>query len=381
MGDIALLGATGFAGVLTAEYLARRLPPDASWQIAGRDPDKLSALAERVTDQTDNRPDVVVCDVDDADSMLRLARGTRVLITTVGPYLAHGEAAVRACAFSGTDYVDLTGEPEFVDRMWLRYHETAKESGARIVHACGFDSVPSDLGVLRTVQKLSPDEGQRMHVSGYIRASAMVSAGTVHSAVGQIARMGESARAARSRREQEARPTDRKVRGVGKIGRGPGGAGWALPLPIIDPQIVLRSARALDTYGTDFTYAHYAWFRRLPVMVATVAGAGVLGVAAQIAPVRKLLKRVLRSGTGPSKQRRDASWFRLRLIGTCAGRTVTTYVSGGDPAYNETAVMLAESAMALAFDDVPPVAGQTTSAVAIGDALITRLADTGITID
>src|SRR5699024_8198525 len=156
MADIALLGATGFVGRLTCAYLGQHLPAGASWQIAGRNRAKLDSLADAIESEGGSRPEVVVADVNDADSMTRLAEGARVLATTVGPYLQYGEAAVRACATAGTDYVDLTGEPEFVDRMWLRYHDTAVRSGARLVHACGFDSVPYDLGVLRTVQKLGP---------------------------------------------------------------------------------------------------------------------------------------------------------------------------------------------------------------------------------
>lgn len=380
MVDIALLGATGFAGRLTAHYLARRLPVEAQWSIAGRNLSRLTAIADDIARAGGNRPELVVADVSDSESMRLLAEGTRVLISTVGPYLAHGEAAVRACAVAGTDYVDLTGEPEFVDRMWLRYHETAVASGARIVHACGFDSIPYDIGIYRLMQKLA-SETHPVEVRGYIRASGTFSAGTIHSAIGQISRMKQSARAAAMRRRQESRPQDRTIRGGGRLGRGPDRTGWALPLPTIDPQIVLRSARGLDLYGPQFGYEHYALFRRLPVLMASVCAAAIVGLAVQIGPLRRLILTVLPSGSGPSQKRRDKSWFVFHAVASSGTGEETVQVRGGDPGYTETATMLAESAMCLAFDALPPTSGQTTTAVAMGDKLMSRLVLAGIAID
>ncbi|MDX6276317.1 MAG: hypothetical protein QOJ72_445, partial [Nocardioidaceae bacterium] len=244
MVDIALLGATGFTGSLTADYLGAHLPTTATWAIAGRNAAKLNAIAERIEGNGGVRPQVVEADVRDETSMAALAAQTRVLITTVGPYLQHGEAAVKACAEAGIAYVDLTGEPEFVDRMWLKYHAIAEASGARIIHACGFDSIPYDLGVLYTVEQLP--EGVPLTVKGYIRAGGAPSGGTYHSAIGAFSRLRQASRTAAERKEAEGRPAGRRIKGGGKIGRGAGGQGWALPLPTIDPQIVLRSARALD---------------------------------------------------------------------------------------------------------------------------------------
>ena len=152
--DIALFGATGFVGELTADYLAQHAPAQARIAIAGRNAAKLEALKTRL-----GRPElgVLVADVEDAASITALAQAARVVISTVGPYLHYGEPLVAACAAAGTDYVDLTGEPEFVDLMYLRYHAVAKESGARLVHSCGFDSIPYDLGALFTVSQLPDD--------------------------------------------------------------------------------------------------------------------------------------------------------------------------------------------------------------------------------
>src|SRR5699024_10032168 len=149
--------------------------------------------------------------------------------------------------------------------------------------ACGFDSVPYDMGVLHTVRKLQPADGP-VQVRGYIRVSARFSAGTLKSAIGQISRTRQASATGQLRRKQEHRPAGRRVRSDGEIGRGPPGAGRALPAPTNHPPLVKRSARANPAYGDDFTYEHYAWFRRWPMMAATIAGVGVVGLAAQIGP-------------------------------------------------------------------------------------------------
>jgi short subunit dehydrogenase-like uncharacterized protein len=375
--DIALLGATGFTGGLTADYLGTHLPPGASWAIAGRNQAKLETIADRIETLGGVRPEIISADTGNADSMSALAKSTRVLATTVGPYVQLGEPAVKAAAEAGIAYVDLTGEPEFVDQMWLKYHAVAQETGARLVHACGFDSIPYDLGVLYTVEQMP--EGVPLDVKGYIRAGGTASGGTYHSAVGAFSRIRHAAKAAAERKKREPRPQGRTIRGGGSLGRGAGGKGWAMPLPTIDPQVVLRSARSLDRYGPEFTYSHFAQFKKLPMLAATLAGGAVVLAGAQLKPTRELLLKARSQGDGPDEQKRATSWFKLRVIAEGGGRTVTTEVSGGDPGYTETAKMLSESALCLAFDDLPAVSGQTTTAVAMGRPLIDRLQAAGIT--
>lgn len=377
--DLTLFGATGFTGGLTADYLGAHIPAGKTWAIAGRNGAKLKTVADRIEKFGGVAPTIIEADSANAASMKALAGQTRVLITTVGPYLQHGEPAVKACAEAGTHYVDLTGEPEFVDEMWLKYHEVAKASGAKIVHACGFDSIPYDLGVLFTVEHLP--ENVPIAIEGYIRAGGTASGGTYHSAIGAFSRVRQAGKTAAARRKVEGRPVGRKIRGGGKIGRGARGDGWGLPLPTIDPQIVLRSARSLDRYGPDFSYSHFAHFKRLHMMAGTIAGAGVLMAGAQLSPTRKLLLKLRDPGDGPSEEKRAKSWFKLLLIGKGGDTAITAQISGGDPGYTETAKMLSESGLCLAFDELPEVSGQTTTAVAMGDALIKRLQAAGITFE
>ena len=375
--DVVLLGATGFTGGLTAEYLARAIPPKANWALAGRNTAKLEAVRDRLGVPWSGLP-LLHADVTDPQSLRELAESTRVLITTVGPYVKYGEPLVAACAEAGTDYLDLTGEPEFVDRCYTRYHARAVETGARLVHSCGFDSIPYDLGAYFTVLQLP--EGVPIRMRGFVRAGGTVSGGTYESAITGFSRIRPNLAAQRERRRVEARPADRRARAVGgRLHRDADAQAWAVPLPTIDGQVVGRSARALDRYGPDFTYSHFAPVRRLPTLLgagATIAGAALL---AQLGPTRRWLLRRVPAGTGPSPEKRARNWFTVRFVGEGDGRRVITEVSGGDPGYGETAKMLSESALCLAFDELPPTSGQVTTATAMGDALIERLTKAGIT--
>ncbi|MFI2708448.1 saccharopine dehydrogenase family protein, partial [Nocardioides sp. CER28] len=358
--DLVLFGATGFTGALTAAYLAEHAPDGLRWALAGRNQARLAEVRDGLGPAYADLP-LLHADVSDPASLAALAERTRVVITTVGPFLEHGEPVVRTCADAGTDYVDLTGEPEFVDRMYLAHHATAVRTGARIVHAGGFDSVPHDLGVLHLVRELekSGPINEPLVVRGVVRSGAALSGGTFHSALGQFARPRQMAEAARARRAAEPRAAGRTSRAVrGKPGRDAELGHWLVPLPTIDPIIVARSGAALPAYGPEFRYSHFAGTKTLRYAVGGAALVGGLAVAAQLRPLREALGRRLPQGEGPSERRRDTSWFTVDLLGETGGRRVRTRVAGGDPGYTETAKMLAESGLSLAFDDSPPTAGQ-----------------------
>lgn len=377
--DIVLLGATGFTGALTAEYLAEHAPPTTRWALAGRNSDKLAQLRDRLAEANPAcaELDLLEADISDPSSMRALARSTRVAASTVGPYVRYGEPLLAACAQSATDYLDLTGEPEFVDRMYVRHHAEAVRSGARLVHACGFDSVPHDLGALFTVEQMPADVPLR--VRGLVRASGSASGGTLHSAVTAFSRVRQTARAGAERRRLEPRPDGRRVSSLPPVAGYERELGsWTLPMPTIDPQIIMRSARALERYGPDFAYGHFLAVKRLPAALALAGGVAGAFALAQIGPTRSLLLGRIAAGDGPSPQRRAKGWFRVRFVAEGGGRRVVTEVSGGDPGYGETSKMLAESALCLAHDALPAHAGQVTTAQAMGDRLITRLQSQGI---
>lgn len=372
--DVVVFGATGFTGALTAQYLARHGGDGLRWALAGRSPDKLRLARARLADINPGCAALPLlhADAHEPGGLREVARAARVVITTVGPYIQHGEPMVAACADAGTDYVDLTGEPEFVDRMWLRYHDRARETGARIVTCCGFDSIPHDLGCWFTVQQLP--EGVPLRVEGFVRAGGELSGGTLHSAITAFSRLREYGRVRRQRREQEGEPVDRRVGSLPARPRYEKRLGsWVLPFPSIDPQIVRRSAAADDRYGPDFRYGHYLQVKTLPRAVLLVGGAAALLAGSQLRPTRERLLALRRPGQGPGEEARRQGWFRVRFIGRGGGRTVMTEVTGGDPGYGETSKMLAEAALCLAHDRLPKKAGVLTPAQAMAAPLLKRL--------
>jgi short subunit dehydrogenase-like uncharacterized protein len=372
--DIVLLGATGFVGGLIADYLVSNAPSAARLALAGRNRAKLEGVRARLgTDVS-----LMTVNASDPKAMRTLADRTRVMITTVGPYILHGGPVVAACAEAGTDYLDLTGEPEFVDLTYLKHHVRAVKTGARLVHACGFDSVPHDLGAQFTVDQLP--EGVPLTVRGYVRMNGNFSGGTVASALEIMARLRSGRATHDLRRELELPPSGRTARVVtGRIGRNRDTGWWVVPMPTIDPQIVAASARLLPRYGPDFSYSHF-WASGSPLAAAgLVGGAGAILAAAQIPAARRALGRLRPSGSGPSPEQREQSWFKVRFFGESAGSSVVTEVAGGDPGYTETAKMISEAALCLAFDNLPQTSGQMTTASSMGSALRLRLEAAGIT--
>ena len=372
--DIVLLGATGFTGGLIADYLAAQAPSSVRMALAGRSLNKLEAVRAR----TGAALALIEVDATDAAALRALTARCRVLITTVGPYILHGDLVVAACADTGTDYLDLTGEPEFADLTYLKHHARAAQTGARLIHACGFDSIPHDLGTQFTVDQLP--EGVPISVRGYVRMKGTFSGGTAASALEIMGRMRQGKTTHDIRRQIEPEPVGRTVRVVtGKVGKDADTGWWVAPMPTIDPLIVAESARQLDRYGPDFSYSHSLAVDSPVALAGMAAGVGALAAAAQEPAARRALTRLRPSGSGPTQAQRDAAWFAVRFIGEGGGKRVVTEVAGGDAGYTETAKMISEAALCLALDDLPVTAGQVTTASAMGPALRTRLQAAGIT--
>jgi short subunit dehydrogenase-like uncharacterized protein len=385
--DIVLFGATGFTGRLTARYLATHAPAEARLALAGRDLERLNQLRSELSrDLPERQLDLLVADSGDLDALARLASSTRVVVSTVGPYLKYGEPLVAACVNAGTDYLDISGEWEFVDLMYLRYHDAAKQSGARLIHSCGYESIPFDLGALFTVGEIGSQTP--IALQGFSQVSGSISGGTFHSAVNAIGRLKQGGLISRQRRSAERHAPDggvtgdRRVRGVrGKAHRQPDAGGWVVPAPTIDPQHVLRSARLDPAYGPDFSYSNLLVTGSLARTAALTIGLAVLSTLAQLEPTRRLVLKLKRPGGGPDPQKRARSFFRVRFVAQLDGGSerMVTEVRGGDPGYGETAKMLAESALCLAFDELPDRGGgQWTPALVCGRPLIKRLVRAGI---
>ncbi len=376
--DLILFGATGYTGALAAEYLARYAPRELRWAIAGRSRSKLDELAARLA-HGGSRPKCIEADTLDPASMDRLAQSARAVISTVGPYMLLGEALVKACAEHGTRYADITGEAEFVDRMWLKYHDMAVRSGARIVHCCGFEALVPDLGAYYAVRQLPEDVPIRLE--GFVRVDATISKGTpLHSVVTALSRMEQRRNAHRERNAAEPRPVNRRIGATTQrlhFKRALGA--WAVPFPSVDPQIVRRSAAALDCYGPDFRYGHYLQVPSFGKLAGLLTGAAGLFAASQISVTRKWLLSLRPPGSGPTIAERERGSFRIVFLGEGGGVKIRTEVSGGDPGYGETSKMLAEAGLCLALDELPVGrAGSLTPVVAMGDALLKRVQAAGI---
>lgn len=383
--DVMVLGATGFTGRLVAEYLARHAPPPkAQWALAGRNREKLEHIRRDLLTIHKDCGDVgvVVADVADPAQLAEMAAQARVVLTTVGPYARYGEPVVRACVEQGTDYVDITGEPAFVDMTLERYDAMARDAGVRLVSCCGFDSIPHDLGALFTVENLP--RGVPLDVEGFVQARGSFSGGTWTSAVEAFAQMREQVLAPMGLGDSHETDDGRSVHGIRpRVRYERAVKGWVAPFPTIDPQVVLRSARALESYGPEFRYGHYVRVGTLPKLAAGAFAIGGMVALSQLEPTRQLLLKVRQSGEGPGEVQRSRSWFRVTFVGRGGGQRVVTQVSGGDPGYDETSKMVSEAALCLAHDGarLPDRAGVLTPATAMGTVLRERLQRAGIRFD
>ncbi len=393
---VVLYGATSFVGQITAHYLTEFLSnakdkngANVTWAIAGRDKEKLNELQSKLA----SKVDIIIANSDDAASLDKMTKQTQVIISTVGPYLKYGEPLIKSCAENGTDYVDLTGEAIFIKDMMDKYQDTAKQSGARIVNSCGFDSIPSDLGVYFTQQQAEEKFGSTCDVI-HMRVKAAkggLSGGTIASMATIFEEVGQD----KSRRKQVANPyllNDDKdapnVRqaNVSKPEYDDEHKRWLAPFVMasINTRIVHRSNQLLGyEYGRDFKYDEAMWMKDgLKGKLSSYAmSAGLLGFATamMITPSRELLsKHVLpKSGSGPSKEDQENGYFDIRLFGQTADKdSINTKVTGDkDPGYGSTSRMLAQAALCLAQDISKEEVGGGfwTPASAMGDSLLTRL--------
>jgi short subunit dehydrogenase-like uncharacterized protein len=394
--DLVVFGATSFVGQILTAWLVERAPAGLRWAIAGRNGAKLADVAASSGADVDQ----IVADASDHDAMNALAGSTRVVVSTVGPYALHGSPLVAAVARAGTDYCDLTGEPQWMRAMIDVHQDAAVRTGARIVHACGFDSIPSDLGVWFTQRRAMERFGAAC-TSISFRVKALkggASGGTIASGLNLV----EEARRDPSLRAMLANPyalapegmrTGPRQPDVTMPRHDPAAGGWAAPfiMAATNTRIVHRTHALLGRpWGDEFEYDEAMLVGEGPLgaLKATAVAGGTVGFAAAAAfgPTRSLLRMVLPDpGEGPSPAAQEAGFFDVRLYGrTAEGDEIVTRVTGDrDPGYGSTARMLAEAA--LAFDDVDRRAvggGFWTPATAFGDLLIDRLvAHAGLTFD
>lgn len=397
--DLVVFGATGFVGKILCEYLVGGAGEGVRWAVAGRTEAKLAKL---VGDLGPRAADLawLVADAKDEGSLRALCAQTRVVISTVGPYALYGELLVKVCAETGTDYCDLTGEIQWVRRTIEQYEALARQSGARIVHCCGFDSIPSDLGVFYLQQQARDRFGEpcsqvKMRVTN---ARGGFSGGTIASGL-QVAR--EAAASAEIRQElsnlyslcPDGTDTSCPQPAIATASYDTAWQGWVAPFVMapVNARIVLRSRALLGpAYGPTFQYDEAIWTG--PGLAGWAAAQGLTlalwlaGAALVFGPTRWAIEKTIvpASGEGPTPEERAQGFYNLQFWGrTAAGRTLTVSVSGDrDPGYGSTAKILGQAGLSLAqdFAESPPAGGFWTPASLFGETLVDRLvAHAGLT--
>ncbi|KGN34112.1 enoyl reductase [Knoellia sinensis KCTC 19936] len=400
--DLVLVGATGFVGRLTAAHLAEHAPTSVRIALAGRSDERLAEVRSSLPGAAADWP-LVVVDTTDSAAVVDLAARTRVVVTTVGPYAKLGMPLASACAAAGTHYADLTGEVLFVKDSVDTNHALAEVSGAKIVHACGFDSIPSDLGVWKIAQQVAADgEGTLGETVTHVRTlRGGVSGGTIDSLRQQAIEISGSPERRRAvtdphglspDRDAEPPSRNRTQDEFGLVGKVQAVAGtrydqvtqrWVAPffMASFNTRIVRRSNSLTNwSYGREFRYSEVMDTGRGP-MGAVKAGltAAVLGglfAGMSTAPTRTLLDRILpKPGEGPSDETMDRGRFVFEIeTTTTTGARYTQRVGAAyDPGYSGTAIMLGQAGLALALDELPARSGVLTPSVALGEALVTRL--------
>jgi short subunit dehydrogenase-like uncharacterized protein len=388
--DIIIWGATGFTGRLVAEYLLAQYGTsgDLKWAVAGRSANKLAALRQELGAEA---LPTIVADSFDEQKLDDMTASTKVVITTVGPYAKYGSALVAACVKNGTHYCDLAGEAQWIRKMIDTHNEAAMETGARIVHCCGFDSVPMDIGV-HFLQR----EAKQRHGAYCTSIAMLVKAMKGGASGGTVASMLNLVKEVRADRNVARVISD--PYGLNPSGEREGpdshdqrsvifdevAQTWTAPFVMagINTKVIRRSHALLGyPYGKDFRYreAMMMGAKRSNWLKANMvtAGLGVFVTAASFNFSRGILERFIvpKPGEGPNRQQRESGFFDLRQFGTLPdGTMMRTRITGDrDPGYGSTSKMLAESGVCLAMNDLPSEGGVLTPAAAMGDALLARL--------
>ena len=384
--DLIIWGATGFTGNLVCDYISKNYNErELRWAIAGRNKKKILKLQQKLKID-DSR--TIIADSSDKDSLVKMVKKSKVVCTTVGPYAKYGTNLVEACIEGETNYCDITGETQWIRRIIDRFHTKAKEKNIKIINSCGFDSIPSDMGVFYSQKIMLEKTGKyastiNMRVAG---AKGGISGGTYNS----LSNVLEEALI-----DKEVRKTLTNPYGLNPIDKqfGPDKSdlrkvifdtvsnSWIAPFVMagINTKIVRRSHALMDfMYGKNFAYDE-----------ATLTGKGIAGQIRgymSLIPIflatrkkgsfiKKIVDFILpKSGEGPSKKTRINGYYNLRFYLTADKMTYVSKVLGDmDPGYGSTSKMLAESAICLALDEIPDTYGILTPSVALGDSLLKRL--------
>lgn len=380
--DITLFGATGFTGKLTAHQLAsKRQNEDFSLAIAGRNKGNLYSLKyELEMKYKGSEIFVILADVEEEPSIRKMAESSKVLVSTVGPYLQYGEPVVKACVIYGTHYLDITGEGAFVDHIERKYHQQAIQTESKIINCCGYDSIPADMGVYFTNKLLEGEDIREIECfvsinsENYSTLFQSISGGTWHTTLDFIMNKRELERQSLSHERLKYASFPRKINALPFQFRfREEDKSFGLPMPVVDLEIVLRSAKNLPEYGENFSYGQFLSIQGIPAFLSSLLGISAFIGVAQIPLFKDILYSLKRSGEGPEADIRNSNTFCQSFLGKSKNKLVKTEVHGGDPGYGDTSKILSEAAICILNDSIPERFGVLTPAFAMGDFLLTRL--------
>ena len=399
--DVIVWGATGFTGALVAKYLLRQYGADGDlrWAIAGRSQEKLNALRGELGLNEDELG-TMVADSFDPRALSDLAQRTRVVLTTVGPYALYGSELVQACVENGTHYCDLAGEVQWIRKMIDQHHERATQTGARIVHCCGFDSVPMDIGVWFLQEEAKQRFGHYCQsITMLVKATkGSASGGTVASLINLIEESRKDRAIARIlvhpySLNPEGERDGPDTRDQQSVRYDNDAKSWTAPfvMAAVNTKVVRRSHALLGyPYGRDFRYQEAVMTGDGPAGwakgAAMTAALGGLVVGASYRISRRLLQKFVlpEPGEGPDPEMQQKGFFNLVQIGILPdGESIRSRITGDqDPGYGSTSKMLSECAVCLAKDDIDVGGGLWTPASSMAEPLLKRLQENaGLTFE
>ena len=365
--DIIVFGASGFTGQLICDYLSsHKNTKNMNWAIAGRNQKKLDIIKSK-NDLMKNI-DVLKVDSFDHDSVDNMCSQSKLILTTVGPYSIYGEYLIESCIKHSTHYIDLTGEPDFVNKIKSKYSDDAQKSGSIIINCCGLESIIPDIGTYQTVRKMKSEEKD---VTYFMKTKGEISGGTWASFINSIS-------SGRGMAVNKGISTKRKK--IKKIFYNKELRSWAIIFPVIDKQIVYRTSRKFKEYGQNFSFNEYMLLKSLFQIIILIIGVFFVGMLSRFKFIKNWLLSLKPSGSGPSEEKRNKHWFEAIFIGRGNNESVKYKISGGDPGYGETSKFISEMALCIILQSNELIndKGIMTPVECTGNLLIKRLENAGI---
>ena len=367
--DLIVFGASGFTGVLIAEYLSNHKDiKNIRWAIAGRNKKKLELISRKFS------IDFILADSFDQESLNSMCRKSKLIISTVGPYDIYGEKLIKACVKEESHYLDLTGEPAFIQKMTYKYSASAANKDVILIHCCGFESIPADLGTYLSVKELQSND---INISYYLKTKGKISGGTWASFINAITSKQPIFHENKTTKKPKKRIKSKKLFYSDRFKK------WALFFPVIDKDIVVKSSKSFKEYGENFRFNQYILFPSLFSVLLIVSSIAIIGILSRFKIFKKIFLNYLPSGQGPSKKERLNHWFKVVVVGESKSEMVSTTIRGGDPGYEETSKFISEMALCILLqsNELIKKNGFLTPVECSGDLMKNRLQNAGITIE